>query len=200
MKKLYFILIITISAFTITNGQFTKIGGGLAYGTSFYHNNEKSLSDHRTPHFAISATGIYEINLKWHIAPSFTFFYPHITKFLSQPGYENRTTVTEMMFDLNGHYVFNSLDKFEFYGLAGMNITFEKIKFLDKFPGGESKWGSSINAPGLNIGAGTYLKITEQLDLFVEAKYIVSKYDQFMLNAGVLVNLQWLSKNETPGL
>lgn len=200
MKKLYINLIIIIFSVFTVNAQFTKVGGALAYGSSFYHNNEKSLSDHRTPHFAISATGIYEINLKWHIAPSFTFFYPHVTKYSGQPGYENRTTVSELMFDLNGHYVFNSLDKFEFYGLAGLNITFEKIRFLDKFPGGQSKWGSSINAPGLNVGAGTYMKITEQLDLFAEVKYIVSKYDQFMLNAGILLNLQWLSKNENTGM
>ena len=35
-----------------------------------------------------------------------------------------------MMFDINGHYVFNSLDRFEFYGLAGLNITFAKLKWL----------------------------------------------------------------------
>jgi hypothetical protein len=58
----------------------------------------------------------------------------------------------------------------------------------------------SDNALGLNLGAGTYMKMTEQLDLSLEAKYIVSKYDQFMLNVGILLNLQWLNKNETPGI
>jgi hypothetical protein len=66
--------------------------------------------------------------------------------------------------------------------------------------GGSSTTKENDNAIGLNLGLGTYMKITEQLDLFVEAKYILSKYDQFMLNAGVLINLDWLKKNENPGI
>jgi hypothetical protein len=44
------------------------------------------------------------------------------------------------------------------------------------------------------------MKLSEQLDLFLEAKYVLSKYGQFMVNAGVLLNLQWLAKNEKPGI
>jgi opacity protein-like surface antigen len=96
-----------------------------------------------------------------------------------------------MMFDLNGHYVFNSLDRFEFYGLAGLNMTFAKIKWLGTNPS-----SGSDNALGLNVGAGTYMKITEQFDIYGEAKYIFSKYDQFMLNVGLLLNIDWMKKHE----
>ena len=43
---------------------------------------------------------------------------------------DTKTTVNTMMFDINGHYVFNSLDQFEFYGLAGTrhNVCLEKAK------------------------------------------------------------------------
>ena len=84
----------------------------------------RHLMTNRTPHLAFSLTGIYEINLPFHIAPSFTYFFPHITKSSQAGGYEFKTTVSEMMFDINGHYVFNSLDKFEFYGLAGFEYHF----------------------------------------------------------------------------
>jgi hypothetical protein len=44
------------------------------------------------------------------------------------------------------------------------------------------------------------MKLTEQFDLFGEIKYIISKYDQLMVNAGILVNIDWLKKNENSGL
>jgi opacity protein-like surface antigen len=197
MKKLYILLFITVTAFSIANGQFTKIGGGLVYGTGFHFNNVTSPSFeanlHRGPFIGIFVKGIYELNLPIHISPSFSYFIPR-TNESGEQTFSQKTRVSEMMFDLNGHYVINSLDRFEFYALAGLNLTFAHLKWV----GTESS--GSDNALGLNLGAGTYMKMTEQLDLSLEAKYIVSKYDQFMLNVGILLNLQWLNKNETPGI
>ena len=99
-----------------------------------------------------------------------------------------------MMFDVNGQYVFNSLDRFEFYGLAGLNILLAWEK--SKTAASNTTFKQNDNALGLNVGAGTYIKISDQFDAYVEAKYIISRYDQFMLNAGVLVNLDWLIKHE----
>lgn len=196
MKKICICFISAILAFSVANGQFTKIGGGLTYGSGYHFNNVTTGYEadfHRSPFTGIFLTGIYELSLPIHISPSFTYFIPRTNKPPSGAGGES-TRVSAMMFDINGHYVFNSLDRFEFYGLAGLNVIFTKIKWL----GITSR--NSDNALGLNIGAGTYIKMNEQLDLHVEAKYIVSKYDQFMLNAGVLLNLQWLTKNENPGI
>lgn len=106
------------------------------------------------------------------------------------------------MIDVNGHYVFNSLDRFEFYGLAGFDILFAWKKTADTY----ESMKEQDNALGLNVGAGAYMKITEQISLFTEAKYIIygkdrlffSSYDQFMITAGALINLRWLAKNENP--
>jgi opacity protein-like surface antigen len=103
------------------------------------------------------------------------------------------------MFDVNGHYVFNSLDRFEFYGLAGIDILVawkkDVTKILVPTPSTQT-FKESDNALGLNLGVGTYVKIAEQVDLNVEAKYLVSQYHQFMLNAGVLINLQYIIKHK----
>jgi outer membrane autotransporter protein len=110
----------------------------------------------------------------------------------------DKTVVSSMMFDVNGHYVFNSLDKYEFYGLAGLDILFARKK---NTYGSMPSSTESDNALGINLGIGTYMKITEQFDLYGEAKYVFNnKYNQFMVNAGVLVNLDWLKKNENSGL
>jgi opacity protein-like surface antigen len=196
MKKLFIACIFLITALSSGKAQFTKVGGGLTYGSGFHFNNETTgvLADlHKSPFAGIFLTGIYELNLPVHLAPSFTYFIPRTNS--AATGFNGEDTrVSEMMFDINGHYVFNSLDKFEFYGLAGLDVTFTKIKWL-----GTSSKGTD-NTLGLNIGAGTYMKLTEQFDLYGEVKYIISKYDQLMVNVGILVNIDWLKKNENPGL
>lgn len=192
MRKFIMTFLLMISLISLANAQFKKIGGGLTFGTGFHFNNDNTgaLTDlYKSPFAGIFMTGIYELNLPIHIAPSFTYFLPRTNKSTFVTNVEN-TRVSSMMFDLNGHYVFNSLDRFEFYGLAGFNVTFSKIKWLG------TPSGDSDNALGLNIGAGSYIKITEQFDLYCEAKYIVSKYDQFMFNVGLLINIDWMKKLE----
>jgi outer membrane immunogenic protein len=191
MKKLTLSFLIIISVLSMSNAQFTKVGGGLTYGTGFRFNNETTGQEadlHKGPNLGIFVSGIYELNLPFHLAPSFTYFFPR-TNEIAQTSF-GKTRVSELMFDLNGHYVFNSLDKFEFFGLAGLNVTLANLKWL-----GTSSSGSD-NALGLNIGAGTYMKMTEQFDLYGEVKYIISKYDQLMINVGVLINLDSVKKHE----
>jgi opacity protein-like surface antigen len=196
MRKFFITILFVIALMESANGQFTKIGGGMAYGTGFRFSNESSgfLSDlNRSPFAAIFVNGIYEINLPFHIAPSFTFFLPRTNESVSATNAQ-KTRVSEMMLDVNGHYVFNSLDRIEFYGLAGMNITFTNIKWINTTSSG------SDNAFGLNLGAGTYVKVTEKFDIYAEAKYILSKYDQVVVNLGVLLNIDWMKKHEDTGM
>jgi opacity protein-like surface antigen len=193
MKKTFIFAALLISMASLTSGQFTKVGGGLTYGTGFHFNNVNSPQNeadlHKGPFAGIYVKGIYELNLPFHIAPSFAYFLPRENKSTGIIGGEG-TRVYEMMFDLNGHYVINSLNKFELYGLAGLDITFTRLKWL-----GTTSSGSD-NALGLNIGGGACLKITEKSDLSAEVKYIISKYDQLMINVGILVSADWQRKEE----
>jgi len=103
------------------------------------------------------------------------------------------------MLDLNGHYVFNSLDRIEFYGLAGIDILLSFKRDVSSITGAPDEvFKEKDNGFGLNLGAGSYIMLTDQIDLSVEAKYLLSKYSQFMVSAGVLINLQWLSRHENP--
>jgi opacity protein-like surface antigen len=194
MKKIIFLLFILTTTFSLSKGQFTKIGGGLNFGSGFHYNNTKAPAMeevlHRGPLAGLFIKGIIEINLPVHISPSFTFMIPRVNSYGSGTA-TTRTRVSAMMFDVNGHYVFNSLDKFEFYGLAGVNLTLTRLTWLS------SNTHSPVDAPiGFNIGGGAYMKLTEQLDLNAEFKGIICKYPQVMVNAGILLNLDWLSKNE----
>jgi opacity protein-like surface antigen len=199
MKKFLMIVFVAVTTLSVLNAQFTKIGGGLAGSTGIAWNNEMDIKSHRTSNPAIVLKGIYEISVPVHIQPSFTWFMPRVTKD-SFSTYSNKQVVSAMMFDIDGHYVINSLDKVEFYGLAGLNITFLGMKWVSDMDGQTSKSKETDNAFGLNIGAGSYFKLTEQFDICAEAKYILSKYNQLVLSAGILINLDWLIKHENTGM
>jgi hypothetical protein len=194
MKKFLFCLMITIIMVPAVNAQFTKVGGGAGFTTGYlFHGMDYDYN--KSGHFFASLKSIYEISVPLHISPSITFFIPHVYK-----EYEEKVTVNTMMFDINGHYVFNSLDRFEFYGLAGIDIMLAWKR--TKYPGIDT-YKESDNGFGLNFGVGSYMKMTEQFDIYAEAKYLLSigttKYSQFMLNAGVLINIDWLKKHEDTG-
>jgi opacity protein-like surface antigen len=195
MKRILALILVAAMAVPSLNAQFTKVGGGLDF-TSGYHFHNMNFNENKSGDLALSLKGIYKINVPIQISPSFTFLYPHVVK-TSDIMSTSKTVVTTMMFDINGHYIFNALDKFEFYGLAGLDVLLGWKKYTYKYQGSPTTTSKeSDNAFGLNLGAGSYMKITDQFNAFLEAKYIFSKYHQAMINAGVLINIDWLIKHE----
>ncbi len=199
MKKIISLIALVVVLMPALNGQFTKIGGGLTGSSGIAWNDEMDVKSHRTSNPAITFNGIYEISVPLHIQPSFTIFMPRVTK-EDFGTYMYKNIVSAMMLDVDGHYVFNSLDKLELYGLAGLNITLIGMKWVTDMDGQVTKSKETDNAFGLNIGAGTYYKLSEQFDLHGEIKYVLGKYDQLMIHAGILINLDWLIKHENTGL
>jgi opacity protein-like surface antigen len=183
--NLVFIILICASA----GAQITRIGGGLAYGTGYWFDGTK-VEEYRSPHFALFAEGVYRITTPIHVAASFSYFYPHFEKYTA-----SKTAVNAMMFDINGHYVLNALDKFEFYALAGVDFLLTSYKY--KITGAaEEDFKTRDNAIGLNAGGGVIFNLSPKMSIFSEAKYVVSKYGQFMANAGVFINVSWLAHHE----
>ena len=191
MKKFFSAIIMALALTAFANGQFTKMGGGPGV-TSGYNFHQMEWEYNKSSHLLGSLKGIYEISLPFHISPSLSFFVPHVYK-----ENDSKYSVNTTMFDINGHYIFNSLDQFEFYGLAGLDImlAWKKEKFNDEV------FKEKDNALGLNIGLGTYMKITELFDIYAEGKYLFNnKYNQFMLNAGILFNIEWMKKTDKSGI
>jgi len=199
MKKILLFLIIILSVSALAHAQLTKVGGALSYNTGYYYNLESHSDkpkDHKTGNPVISFTGIYEISLPLHLKPSLNVFMPRITKEDFFEGSFKRV-ISAFSADFDAHYVFNALDQYEFYGLAGLNILWVRMKTTEQFPGSDS-WTNtgSNNALGLNLGAGSYMRIKNEFDLFVELKAILGKQIQGVLTAGILLNVDWMSKHE----
>ena len=75
------------------------------------------------------------------------------------------------VFEINGNaqYLLGN-DSVTFYPFAGLNLT--SIKHAS-------------TKPGINVGAGIEFPLTDVLKFGAEVKYVISKYDQFVLGAGI---------------
>jgi hypothetical protein len=180
MKKLIVTGLLIIIVLSIANGQETKLGGGFALSSGFPFNLQ-TYTANRSGLTGLTLKYVHKITVPLDISASLTVFYPHITN-----DQLDKITISSMMFDINGHYRFMSSDRIEFYGLAGPDLLLALKK--DAYAG-STTFRETDNALGLNLGAGTHFKITGKFYFYCEAKYILSKYHQFMLNAGVLIGL-----------
>jgi opacity protein-like surface antigen len=193
MKKLFITGFLMILISFSARSQSIRIGGGVAMGTGYHYNNETagiSSVVNRSPLAGITFACMNKTDRPFSVSATFTYFIPR-TNTIDTTGNTSKTRVSSTMFNIDGHYVIYSLDRFGFYGLAGFNIHFTKIKYLSI----DSK--EHDNAFGLNIGCGSDLKLSEKISIYTEAKYtLFSKYSQLIFNAGLLVNFSWSKKQE----
>ncbi|NOY37819.1 MAG: porin family protein [Chlorobi bacterium] len=180
--------LLTLALQTVS-GQFTHLTGGMVFGTPFdYHHVN-------TGNPGIQLGGIYELNLPFHLAPVFTWMLPN-----TEPFFNDTRTTSLWGLGLDAHYVFNSLERFEFYGLGGMNISFLRSNYKGPEPDYYPDYHE--NVLGINLGAGTYVQLKDPLHIFAEAKYVFRPFksseikNQFFITAGIMLNVQWLTKNE----
>lgn len=194
MKKYSFFLLVLlyINCGIIYSQSNLWAGAGPFYTTGFYFLNNR-LESYQTTNAGVFLKGLYNISNQFHVSPSLLWVFPNIYKISVVDG-EERTSVSSIMFDINGHYVIKSIGPFEFYGLAGLDILFARRKYVSTILNAEQKTIVTDNTPGLNLGAGTLVQAGEKVKLFAEIKYLLSKYDQLMLNVGFLINLQLKSK------
>ncbi len=164
--KLIFATILISSLFNLkTNAQEIKLGGGLIIGTD-------------RPPLGLQFKGAYGMDMVLdNLSGSleFAIFFP-----TTQSNYD----YSRWSIDVDGNYIFWNAAGFDFYAIAGLNIThFSKESNVT--------WLSDTKGtkPGLNAGAGVNYQFTSNLSAFSEVKYILSNYDQAAFNFGVLFEL-----------
>ncbi|TYB79392.1 outer membrane beta-barrel protein [Bizionia myxarmorum] len=143
------------------------IGGGLGY-------NEK-----------ISAPGVtvkaeFTITDDIAVSPGVSYFFGN-----SLYGFNQNT----LAIDVNAHYFFEIIEsKLKIYPLLGLNYSSYKSG-ASYYSFYYDTYEVSDNAFGVNIGAGGRWKFSEKLSVYLEPKYVISEYEQIIINAGILFQL-----------
>ena len=158
-------LINNISEFS--NAQEIKLGGGLIIGTDL-------------PPLGLQFKGTYGMDMMLENlsgSVEFAIFFPTT---------QNNFKHSRWAIDVDGNYTFWSAAGFDFYGIAGLNIT----HYAKSYTGNLINIGDVVGTkPGLNVGAGVNYKFSSNLSAFSEVKYVLSNFDQAAFNFGVLFEL-----------
>lgn len=163
------IMLMTVIPAMAQKGEM-KLGPTLSYGSEI-----KSLG--------IGVKFHYGLTDEIRLAPAFTYFLP-------KTEFDYKTTIWNL--DLDGNYTFMEKDNMGIHGLAGLNITGWKFSYDgdEDIPAGyEALYEFSETKIGVNLGAGMTYSFTEKMHLLLEAKYVLSDYDEFVLSAGLMFNL-----------
>lgn len=170
MKKITLVFVLALVTVFTSQAQEIDLKGALSIGTEV------------EPGIGIHLGGLYQLQEEIDIAAGFTFFLPDSYQSSGFGGnYEVKSSM--WMFDVDGHYIFD-LDGFIVYPLAGLNFTTYKVKYE-----GIGFNDISNTEFGLNIGGGAEYGFSDKLKAFGELKYIISSYDQAVINLGVLYTI-----------
>ena len=190
MKRTVAFLTFFICISVISRAQLAGAGGGIGFTSGYSFSNQSSGED-RSKQLFIFMESIFQLKGAVQLSPSLTFFIPSVTRTTS-PTEESKISLNTIMVDINGHYVLKNSGSLELYGLAGLDIIValrKEVVTVTQPDPSTDKNSESDNALGLNLGAGGSFRLSERFNLVIEAKYLLSRYDQFMVNAGIIINL-----------
>lgn len=175
MKNLFktVIFIVLFSTITKATAQIS-IGPGIAYGTEI--NN-----------IGLSLNGKFEINEKFAIAPSFTYFL-------------KKDFVTLSSLGINANYEITKIENTGIlYGIGGLGVTFWSIDgrgFIEKeygfqIPAGPFSQGYDANTTeiALNLGVGLNIFAGEKMNIAPEIMYTFGDIEYLTIGTKILFDL-----------
>lgn len=154
------VILIALFAFSETKAQISG-GLGVHYGTNI--NN-----------VGFSINGKYQFDEHWSAAPSFTFFL-------------KKDDVSWSALDLDANYLITTFDKIgDLYGLAGLNMTFYKVKV--NYWGDETETYKGTDF-GFNFGLGLNIPVGDKLAVAPELRYTVGGANYLRVGAKVMYTI-----------
>lgn len=171
-KKSILIFLIVFIMQTRLVAQLTFMGAAANYGTWI-----------KEP--GVSLYIIYSVNDKINLAPNATYFLPH-TFDVTDGTHE----YTWWNINLDGNYIVLEKSKMQLFGLMGLNFTNE-IKRIDELIAGQQPYKDKITTtkPGLNIGAGSQLHLSNFFNPFAGIKYMLGDKHQFVFTLGIVCRI-----------
>ncbi|MGF1635435.1 MAG: outer membrane beta-barrel protein [Cyclobacteriaceae bacterium] len=162
MKKIILAVCIVFMGAYATQAQ-VRVGGTIGYGT-------------QAEAIGLGVIGDYMIKDNIGIAANFAYYFTERNEFAKTSFWE---------FNANVNYYFTETGSLEMYGIGGLNYSRSTVSIQ----GLGFDFGGSVGEIGLNLGIGSNFDIGKNFFPFAEMKYVVSKFDQLVIQAGVKFEL-----------
>ena len=170
-------LVISMGISTPASAQIYRVGAGLCFASGYEFNS----IDIGNPGVKVKTWIALDRLSTFHIVPTIAAF----NRNTMDAGF---FSVTNYMFmgDLDGQYLVYKDKTLKIVVFGGGNVTYlnsvvgqtdPKYPIPEHAPGNESDY-----AIGGNLGAGLELRMASKWDMNVSAKYIISKYSQFIIS------------------
>ena len=199
MKKIMNLAFLLLSLPVFLFSQNISIGGGLVLGSGFSYKTDalsgSSGDSYESSNFGVFVNSGYEFG-RTPVKINLSYLYTLPSRYDgSIADVDYRHTINSGMADLNVNYSVLEGGLADIYGIGGLNLHFVGYKYSENYTdndtGEEETFVTkqSDNSIGLNIGAGAFSRIGENISLFAEAKYIISYYGQFVLSVGIVFDI-----------
>lgn len=167
------------------SGQIPAVSGGLVFSSGLFMNNLG------TGNPAIYGKVYFKINEKLKIVPGLSAFSPKKRAYPAES-----TTLKNYMFhgDCDINYSFYKEHPLRFVAVAGVNGTYIKSVYKPEDNPQRGYENTSELNPGINLGAGIIMFVDNNFDAYISGKYVAGKFDQFIINIGVIFYMEGLRR------
>ena len=168
----------------ILNAQLNGISGGLVFSSGVDFSIANGLKKETTANPGLFGKGYLKINKRLNIVPSIIAFKPYQDTDINT--YKLRTFMFQG--DIDGSYGLIKDKNIRLFGYAGFNATAIIMKSDIYAQTTFTRQVSDLTElqPGFNLGASLQLYVNDSFDGYVTAKYVVSKFDQVVINIGAI--------------
>lgn len=171
-RHFFLAVILTMMIPTVTEAQFTRIGGGLTFSQGIDN------TTYKTGNPGFHGRGVIELADRFWAVPSLTFYMPKSRT----SNTADKQTTWFFCFDGDVTFTLATEKTLLFYALAGFNIT----NLYSSFNSDNSELENSYEVvPGLNIGTGIEMIVADDINAFTQIKYVIGKYQHLVIAIGV---------------
>jgi len=159
------------------DAQFSGLSGGLTFSSGIDYNTGT------TGNPGIFGKAFYKINPRFHVVPAVSAYNRY-----KRSSFREVLKTYMLHGDLDAVYGIYKDRSFRFVGVAGFNATavFSKWDILQSGPDAIYLINRSDVKPGINLGGAFNLYVNNSFDAYFSAKYIISSFDQVVINVGAI--------------
>jgi hypothetical protein len=169
---------------SLMSAQLNGLSGGLVFSSGVDFNIANGLKKETTANPGIYGKGYLKINKKLNIVPSIIAFKPYTDSDIN--SYKLKTYMFQG--DIDCTYGIAKDKNIRLFGYAGFNASavMMKSKILAVTSFTKQVRDYTEVQPGLNLGAALQLYVNDAFDGYITAKYVLSRFDQVVINIGAI--------------